>query len=148
MCMRPRCSRWGGAEHPDLAGLPAGHLGSVRALGGRGTGYRVLPADLHAAPVLRETGQHHLCGPHQLQNLMISKSKILGVMEEPEESGSMEPFQTDTHEITFDHVDFAYVPGEPVLKQATFTVPDQKLTAIVGTPAPAVHHPEPDRQIL
>ena len=44
----------------------------------------------------------------------------------------MEPFQTDTHEITFDHVDFAYVPGEPVLKQATFTVPDQKLTAIVG----------------
>ena len=44
----------------------------------------------------------------------------------------MEPFQTDTHDITFDHVDFAYVPGEPVLKQATFTVPDQKLTAIVG----------------
>ncbi len=66
------------------------------------------------------------------KNLMISKSKILGVMEEPEESGSMEPFQTDTHDITFDHVDFAYVPGEPVLKQATFTVPDQKLTAIVG----------------
>ena len=66
------------------------------------------------------------------KNLMISKSKILGVMKEPEESGSMEPFQTDTHEITFDHVDFAYVPGEPVLKQATFTVPDQKLTAIVG----------------
>ena len=66
------------------------------------------------------------------KNLMISKSKILGVMEEPEESGSMEPFQTDTHEIAFDHVDFAYVPGEPVLKQATFTIPDQKLTAIVG----------------
>lgn len=66
------------------------------------------------------------------KNLMISKNKILGVMEEPEESGSMEPFQTDTHEIAFDHVDFAYVPGEPVLKQATFTIPDQKLTAIVG----------------
>ncbi len=29
-------------------------------------------------------------------------------------------------------MDFAYVPGEPVLKHATFTVPDQKLTAIVG----------------
>ena len=66
------------------------------------------------------------------KNLMISKNKILGVMEEPEESGSMEPFRTDTHEIAFDHVDFAYVPGEPVLKQATFTIPDQKLTAIVG----------------
>ena len=66
------------------------------------------------------------------KNLMISKNKILGVMNEPEETGSMEPLQTATHEITFDSVDFSYVPGEPVLKHVTFTVPDQKLTAIVG----------------
>ena len=66
------------------------------------------------------------------KNLMISKNKILGVMNEPEETGSMEPLQTATHEINFDSVDFSYVPGEPVLKHATFTVPDQKLTAIVG----------------
>ena len=66
------------------------------------------------------------------KNLMISKNKILGVMEEPEETGSMEPFQTPTHEIQFENVDFSYVPGEPVLKHASFTVPDQKLTAIVG----------------
>ena len=66
------------------------------------------------------------------KNLMISKNKILGVMNEPEETGSMEPLQIATHEITFDSVDFSYVPGEPVLKHATFTVPDQKLTAIVG----------------
>ena len=44
----------------------------------------------------------------------------------------MEPLQTATHEINFDNVDFSYVPGEQVLKHATFTVPDQKLTAIVG----------------
>lgn len=44
----------------------------------------------------------------------------------------MEPLHTTTHEIIFDNVDFSYVPGEPVLKHATFTVPDQKLTAIVG----------------
>ena len=44
----------------------------------------------------------------------------------------MEPLQIATHEITFDSVDFSYVPGEPVLKHATFTVPDKKLTAIVG----------------
>ena len=50
------------------------------------------------------------------KNLMISKNKILGVMNEPEETGSMEPLHTATHEITFDNVDFAYVPGEPVLK--------------------------------
>lgn len=66
------------------------------------------------------------------KNLMISKNKILSVMNESEETGSMEPLHTATHEITFDNVDFAYVPGEPVLKHATFTVPDQKLTAIVG----------------
>lgn len=66
------------------------------------------------------------------KNLMISKNKILGVMEEPEETGSMEPFQTPTHEIQFEDVDFSYVPGEPVLKHASFVVPNQKLTAIVG----------------
>ena len=53
------------------------------------------------------------------KNLMISKGKILGVMDEPEESGSMEALRPATHEIIFDHVDFAYVPGEPVLKSKT-----------------------------
>ena len=53
-------------------------------------------------------------------------------MKEPEETGSMEPLQEASHEIVFDHVNFSYVPGEPVLKQASFTVPNQKLTAIVG----------------
>ena len=53
-------------------------------------------------------------------------------MNEPEETGSMEPFQTDAHDIIFENVDFAYVSGEPVLQHARFTVPDQKLTAIVG----------------
>ena len=66
------------------------------------------------------------------KNLMISKNKILSVMNEPEETGSMEPFQTDAHDITFENVDFSYVSGEPVLQHASFTVPDQKLTAIVG----------------
>lgn len=66
------------------------------------------------------------------KNLMLSKKKIMAVMNEPEESGSMEPLQAASHEIAFDRVDFSYVPGEPVLKQASFTVPDRKLTAIVG----------------
>ena len=66
------------------------------------------------------------------KNLKISKDKVIDIIEEPEETGSMEPLQTATHEINFNNVDFSYVPGEPVLKHATFTVPDQKLTAIVG----------------
>lgn len=66
------------------------------------------------------------------KNLMISKNKILNVMNEPKETGSMAPFQTAAHDIIFENVDFAYVPGEQVLRHASFTVPDQKLTAIVG----------------
>ncbi|MCD7998795.1 MAG: ABC transporter ATP-binding protein/permease [Clostridiales bacterium] len=66
------------------------------------------------------------------KNLMISKNKILNVMNEPEETGSREPFRTDTHEILFENVDFSYISNEPVLKQASFLIPDQKLTAIVG----------------
>lgn len=61
-----------------------------------------------------------------------SESLFLNVMEEKEETGSTDPFLTKTHEITFRNVDFSYVPGEPVLKGISFTVPDQKLTAIVG----------------
>ncbi len=77
--------------------------------------------------------------------MMISKRKIQAVVNEPEETGSMEPFQTATHEINFDNVDFS----EPVLKQASFTVPDQKLTAIVrGFRLRQVYHPEPDCKIL
>ncbi|MBV4429406.1 ABC transporter ATP-binding protein [Clostridium tyrobutyricum] len=66
------------------------------------------------------------------KNLMISKEKILKVMDEPEETGSMEPFSVPNHEIEFHDVTFSYVPGEPVLQHTSFVVPDQKLTAIVG----------------
>lgn len=66
------------------------------------------------------------------KNLKISKDKIIATINEEEERGSMKPFVTYSHEITFQNVDFSYVPGEPVLKNISFSVPDQKLTAIVG----------------
>lgn len=66
------------------------------------------------------------------KNLMISKGKILKVMDEPEETGSMAPLAPKTHEIVFQDVSFSYVSGEPVLQHISFIVPDQKLTAIVG----------------
>lgn len=66
------------------------------------------------------------------RNLLISKNKNASIINEKEESGSMEPFVTDTHEITFQNVSFSYVEGEPVLKSASFSIPDRKLTAIVG----------------
>lgn len=66
------------------------------------------------------------------KNLMISKNKIMDIIGEREETGSMEPFIAPTHDITFQNVDFSYVSDEPVLMDASFSVPDQKLTAIVG----------------
>lgn len=66
------------------------------------------------------------------KNLKISKDKIIGVVNEKEETGSTKPFVTKTHEIVFHDVDFSYTKGEPVLKRVSFTAPDQKLTAIVG----------------
>lgn len=66
------------------------------------------------------------------RNLIISKNKIMAIRDEKEETGSMEPFVPDSHEITFQNVDFSYVAGEPVLNVASFCIPDRKLTAIVG----------------
>ena len=66
------------------------------------------------------------------KNLMISKNKIIKVMREPEETGGMESLGTDKHEITFENVNFSYVKDEPILKNVSFTIPDKKLTAIVG----------------
>ena len=70
-------------------------------------------------------------------------------MNEPEETGSMEPLHTATHEITFDNVDFSYVPGEPVLKHATFTVPDTKAHGHCrGLWLRQIYYFEPDCKIL
>ena len=98
----------------------------------RETGPDFLFVDLYAAHAACKTFGLHLPCLMSYKNLKISKDKVVDIIEEPEETGSMEPLHTSTHEITFDNVDFSYVPGEPVLKHATFTVPDQKLTAIVG----------------
>lgn len=66
------------------------------------------------------------------KNLKISKDKIVDIINEPEEKGSMEVFSTNTHEVEFNNVAFSYVADEPVLQHTSFVVPDQKLTAIVG----------------
>ena len=66
------------------------------------------------------------------KNLKISKDKIVDIINEPEEQGSMEVFSTNTHEIEFNNVAFSYVADEPVLQHTSFVVPNQKMTAIVG----------------
>ena len=66
------------------------------------------------------------------KHLMVSKRNIENLIQEPEEAGESAPFAPERHDITFRDVSFSYVPGEPVLKRVSFTVPDGKLTAIVG----------------
>ena len=66
------------------------------------------------------------------KHLMVSKGKIEELIRQPEETGEEAPFVPEGHDITFRDVTFSYVPGEPVLDGVSFTVPDGKLTAIVG----------------
>lgn len=66
------------------------------------------------------------------RNLKISKGKIAEIINEPEELGSKQVLDLKNYEITFEGVDFSYVDKNPVLKNISFTIPNQKLTAIVG----------------
>lgn len=66
------------------------------------------------------------------RNLKISKGKIVDIINEPEESTDTQSLKLKNYEIRFENVHFSYVPDEPVLNHISFTIPNQKLTAIVG----------------
>ena len=66
------------------------------------------------------------------RNLLISKANIQNLLTEKEISKSKDIFSPKEHGISFHDVSFSYVRGEPVLKKMSFTIPDHKLTAIVG----------------
>lgn len=66
------------------------------------------------------------------RNLLISKDKITGILNEQEETARDMAFSPRNFEIAFKEVSFSYVEGEPVLQKADFTIPERSLTAIVG----------------
>ena len=68
------------------------------------------------------------------KNLMISKNKIMAVMKEPEETGSMEPLQAASHEIVFDHVNFSYKKDAKsyVLKDINLDIHSGETIGILG----------------
>ncbi len=66
------------------------------------------------------------------RNLLISKKKISGILAEEEEQAEDTSFAPKSAKIQFKDVNFSYVEGEPVLKEASFTIPPCSLTAIVG----------------
>ncbi len=41
-------------------------------------------------------------------------------------------YQTNGYDLTFDHVEFSYEPGKPVLKDVSFTAKQGQVTALVG----------------
>lgn len=66
------------------------------------------------------------------RNLLISKDKIRRILSEEEEQKSRAVFAPQNTEIVFEDVDFSYKKEEPVLRHASFTIPQNRLTAIVG----------------
>ena len=66
------------------------------------------------------------------RNLKLSRDKISGIFAEKEEPEREKDFIPDGMEIVFSHVNFSYVEGETVLKDASFTIPAHSLTAVVG----------------
>lgn len=66
------------------------------------------------------------------RNLLISKDKISGIFAEQEEQVQDTAFLPENAGIEFRNVDFSYVEGETVLRNASFTIPEHSLTAIVG----------------
>lgn len=66
------------------------------------------------------------------RNLLISKKKIEGIFQEKEEKESDKKLEIKHYDIEFREVDFAYEKDEPVLKKASFVIPENSLTAIVG----------------
>ena len=66
------------------------------------------------------------------RNLLISKTNILNVLEEKEETKSADVFLPKKYDISFHDVSFSYVSKNPVLKEMRFFIPQHGLTAIVG----------------
>ncbi|MDO5378061.1 MAG: ABC transporter ATP-binding protein, partial [Clostridia bacterium] len=69
----------------------------------------------------------------QLQTAIAGAERVFHVLDESAESMEGEELEEATEaEVRFDHVRFAYVPGHPVLRDFTLTVPSGKKVALVG----------------
>ena len=66
------------------------------------------------------------------RNLTISKKKINKIFDDKEEATRSGCLDGEDYEIAFENVDFSYIEGEKVLDRASFKIPANKLTAIVG----------------
>lgn len=68
----------------------------------------------------------------QLQTAIAGAERLFTVLDEQEEDMSGEPLEPHRAAVEFSHVDFAYTPGHPVLRNFTLQVPPGKKVALVG----------------
>ena len=69
----------------------------------------------------------------QLQTAVAGAERVFRVLDETDEDMSGEPLAEDLQAaVRFEHVDFSYEPGHPVLRDFTLTVPSGKKVALVG----------------
>ncbi len=69
----------------------------------------------------------------QLQTAIAGAERVFAVLDEESEDASGEPLADADHaSVTFQDVQFSYVPGQPVIKDFTLTVPSGKKVALVG----------------
>ncbi|MCR5233777.1 MAG: ABC transporter ATP-binding protein/permease [Lachnospiraceae bacterium] len=66
------------------------------------------------------------------RNLLISKGKIVSILEESEEKDVSGKYAPEAFDISFKDVNFAYEKGQTVLDHLDFDIPANKITAIVG----------------
>lgn len=69
----------------------------------------------------------------QLQTAIAGAERVFAVLDESDEDKGGEEFVEDEDTtVIFRNVDFSYVPGQPVLKNFSLTVPSGKKVALVG----------------
>lgn len=70
----------------------------------------------------------------QLQTAIAGAERVFAVLDESGEDMTGEPLAEDGDAaVSFQNVNFAYVPGHPVLRDFTLTVPSGKKVALVGS---------------
>ncbi|MBC9911709.1 ABC transporter ATP-binding protein [Chitinophaga varians] len=66
-----------------------------------------------------------------LRYMNISMGRIIEVLETPVQQGGR-AWHPAGHHICFERVNFSYLPGQPVLQDVSFHIPEKTLTALVG----------------
>lgn len=69
----------------------------------------------------------------QLKTAIAGAERVFAVLDEADEDRSGVKLSAGEAAVTFEHVDFSYIPGHPVLRDFTLTVPAGKKVALVGS---------------